>query len=85
MLGAHFSYFTMEEGENPLWMGEFLGQWEVIKSDMSFFFPKWKYMNKLSFYVEVGVWFAPSDVDISLDSNAIPWIPRIGFGLRCSL
>jgi len=85
VLGAHFSYFTMDEGENPLWMGEFLAQWEVIKSNMDFFFPKWKYFNKLSFYVEMGVWFAPSDVDWNLDTNALPWIPRIGFGLRCSL
>jgi len=93
VLGAHFSYFTMEEGENPLWMGEFLGQWEIIKSDMSFFFPKWKYFKSLSFYMEPGIWFSPSDV--SSDTGKRPdgsdynkaWPVRftIALGLRVNL
>ena len=83
VIGAHFSYFKMEEGENPLWMGEFLGQWEIIKADMSFFFPKWKYFKSLSFYMEPGIWFAPSDV--TYDPNA--WRTRftIAIGLRANL
>jgi hypothetical protein len=83
VLGAHFSYFYMEPGENPLWMGEFLGQWEVIKADMSFFFPKWRYFKSLSFYMEPGIWFAPSDV--TYDPNA--WRTRftIALGLRVNL
>jgi len=85
VMGAHFSYFTMEEGENPLWMGEAILQWEVIKSDMSFFFPKWKYFKSLSFYVEPGLWFASSDVDISQDENAWPIKFTIAFGLRVNL
>jgi hypothetical protein len=90
VVGAHFSYFYMEEGENPLWMGQFLGQWEIIKSDMSFFFPKWKYFKSLSFYMEPGLWFAPSDVssDIDLDTGrnkAWPVLFTIGLGLRINL
>jgi hypothetical protein len=83
VLGAHFSYFVMEPGENPLWLGEFLGQWEVIKADMAFFFPKWKYFKSLSFYMEPGIWFAPSDV--TYDPNA--WRTRftIALGLRINL
>jgi hypothetical protein len=85
VLGAHFSYFTMEEGENPLWMGEFLTQWEIIKSDMSFFFTKWKYFKSLSFYMEPGIWFAPSDVSQNQDKNAWPYKITIGLGLRVNL
>jgi hypothetical protein len=83
VIGAHFSYFLMEEGENPLWMSEFLGQWEVIKADMSYFFPKWKYFKSLSFYTELGVWFAPSDV--TYDPNAWRVRPTIAFGGRVNL
>jgi hypothetical protein len=83
VLGAHFSYFLMEEGENPLWMGEFLAQWEVIKADMNFFFPKWQYFKSLSFYVEPGMWFAPSDV--TYDPNAWRMKFTIAFGLRINL
>jgi hypothetical protein len=84
-LGANFTYFLMEEGENPLWMGEFLGQWEIIKMDMGFFIPKWKYFKSFSIYVEPGIWFAPSDVDMSMDTNALRTIFRIGLGGRVSL
>jgi hypothetical protein len=85
VLGAHFSYFLMEGEENPLWMGEFLGQWEIIKADMSYFFPNWKYFKSLSFYMEPGIWFAPSDVDLKKDPDA--WRTRftIGFGTRINL
>jgi hypothetical protein len=83
VLGAHFSYFLMEEGETPLWMGQFLGQWEVIKADMSYFFPKWKYFKSLSFYMEPGIWFAPSDV--TYDPNAWRTLFVIGFGVRINL
>jgi len=91
VLGAHFLCFNdaHEEGEDanptPLWMGEFLVQWEIIKSDMSFFFPKWKYFKSLSFYMEGGIWFAPSDVSKNQDKNAWPYLPRIGLGLRINL
>jgi hypothetical protein len=85
VLGAHFSYFLMEEGEHPLWMGEFLAQWEIIKADMSYFFPKWKYFKSLSFYVEPGIWFAPSDVSENMDVNAWPMKFTIAFGLRINL
>jgi hypothetical protein len=83
VLGAHFSYFLMDPGENPLWMGEFLAQWEIIKADMAYFFPKWKYFKSLSFYTEPGFWFAPSDV--TYDPKA--WRIRftIGFGMRVNL
>jgi len=83
VLGAHFSYFLMEEGETPLWMGEFLAQWEIIKADMNFFFPKWKYFKSLSFYMEPGIWFAPSDV--TYDPNAWRYRFTIAFGLRVNL
>jgi hypothetical protein len=82
-LGAHFSYFLMEEDETPVWMGQFLGQWEVMKADMSYFFPKWKYFKTFSFYAETGVWFAPSDV--TYDANAWRTLFVIGFGGRVSL
>jgi hypothetical protein len=81
-LGAQFLYFLMEEGEKELWMGEFLGQWEIIKADMSEFFPKWKYFKSLSLYMEHGLWFAPSDV-----SSEQAWRVKytIAFGFRVSL
>jgi len=85
-LGANFSYFLMEEGEDPQWMGEFLSQWEIIKIDMGFFMPKWKYFKSFSVYVEPGFWFAPSDVNYeNFNSNA--WHTRftIGLGMRVSL
>jgi len=89
VLGAHFLYFLDPHEElmdpHPLWMGEFLAQWEIIKADMSFFFPKWKYFKSLSFYMEPGIWFAPSDVDPKLDPNA--WRTRftIALGMRVNL
>ena len=81
-VGAHFSYFLMEEGETPLWMGQLIGQWEMIKADMKFFFPKWKYFKTISIYTEPGIWFAPSDV-----ASEQAWRVRftIGFGGRISL
>jgi hypothetical protein len=81
-VGAHFSYFLMEEGETRLWMGEFLGQWEMIKADMAYFFPNWKYFKTFSLYTEPGIWFAPSDVTSS-DAWRIKF--TIGFGMRISL
>jgi len=85
-LGANFSYFLMEEGEDPLWMGQFLSQWEIVKIDMGFFMPEWKYFKSFSIYVEPGIWFSPSDVNYETsDSNA--WRTRltIGVGARVSL
>ncbi|MDR2718040.1 MAG: DUF4625 domain-containing protein [Treponema sp.] len=81
-IGAHFSYFMMEEGENPLWMGQFLGQWEMMKADLSYFFPKWKYFKSISLYTEPGIWFAPSDV-----TSSQAWRTKftIAFGGRISL
>jgi hypothetical protein len=84
VLGAHFSYFWgMEaEGETPVWMGQFLGQWEMIKADMSYFFPKWKYFKSISLYTEPGIWFAPSDV---VSDQAWRTKFTIAFGGRISL
>jgi hypothetical protein len=81
-LGAHFANFQMGEDEDPVWMGQFLGQWEIIKADMGFFYPKWKYFKSFSLYAEPGVWFAPSDV-----TSQQAWRTRflIGFGFRVSL
>jgi hypothetical protein len=72
----------MEEGETPLVMGQLLGQWELIKADMSYLFPKWKYFKTISIYTEPGIWFAPSDV-----ASEQAWRYRftIGFGGRLSL
>jgi hypothetical protein len=63
-LGANFSYFTMDPDANrdPLYMGAVLAQWEFIKADLSYFFPKWKYFKNISFYLEPIFWFASSDV-----------------------
>jgi hypothetical protein len=81
-LGAQFLYFFMEEGETRLWMGQFLGQWEIIKADMSYFFPKWKYFKTYSLYMEHGIWFAPSDV---VSQQAWRTKYTIAFGVRFSL
>jgi hypothetical protein len=85
VLGAHFSYYLMDEIEDPQWWGQFLGQWEIIKADMGFFYPDWKYFKSISFYMEPGIWFAPSAADQSIDPNA--WRVRflIGLGMRISL
>jgi hypothetical protein len=83
VVGAHFSYFLMEEGETPLVMGQLLGQWEMIKADMSYLFPKWKYFKSISLYAEPGVWFAPSDV--TDDEKAWRTKFTIGIGGRISL
>ena len=82
VIGAHFSYFLMEDEETPVWMGQFLGQWEIIKADMGFFFPNWKYFKSFSIYTEPGIWFAPSDVN-----SQQAWRTKftIGFGGRISL
>ncbi|MCL1837010.1 MAG: DUF4625 domain-containing protein [Treponema sp.] len=85
VIGAQFLYFMMEEDETPLVMGQLLGQWEIIKADMGFFFPKWKYFKSLSLYTEPGLWFAPSDVDTSNDTKAWRYRFTIGFGFRASL
>jgi hypothetical protein len=81
-VGAHFSYFLMDKGETPLWMGQLIGQWEMIKADMKYFFPKWKYFKTISIYTEPGIWFAPSDV-----ASEQAWRTKftIGFGGRISL
>jgi hypothetical protein len=81
-VGAHFSYFLMEEGETPLWMGQFIGQWEMIKADLQYFFPKWKYFKTISLYTEPGIWFAPSDV---ASEQAWRYNFTIAFGGRISL
>ena len=85
VLGAQFLYFMMEDGETPVIMSELLGQWEIIKADMSYLFPKWKYFKSLSIYVEPGLWFAPSDVGAEVDPNAWRTKFTIGFGGRISL
>ncbi|MCL2192970.1 MAG: hypothetical protein FWB78_06205 [Treponema sp.] len=84
-LGAHFSYFMMGPGENAQWMGQFLGQWEIIKADMSHFIPAWRFFRSISLYVEPGVWFAPSDVDNDPLGAAWRTLFTVGFGLRFSL
>jgi hypothetical protein len=82
-LGAQFTYFSMAEGEPAVWMGQFLGQWEIVKADMSHFFPEWKYFKSVSLYLEPGIWFAPSDV--TADINAWRTLVTLGFGARLSL
>jgi hypothetical protein len=77
-LGANFSFFSMEEDETPLVMGAVLAQWEFVRADLSYFFPKWKYFKTLSLYAEPVFWFASSDVS----SGAIF---RCSFGARISL
>jgi len=84
-VGAHFAYFMMGEGVNPQWMGQFLGQWEIIKADMSFFVPAWRYFRSISLYVEPGLWFAPSDIDNDPLGAAWRTLFTIGFGIRFSL
>jgi len=84
-LGAHFSYFLMGEGVSGQWMGQFLGQWEIIKADMSHFVPAWRFFRSISLYVEPGVWFAPSDVDNDPLGAAWRTLFTIGFGIRFSL
>jgi len=83
VVGAHFSYFLMDEGETSLWMGQLIGQWEMIKADLKYFFPKWKYFKTISIYTEPGIWFAPSDIS---DQKAA-WRTKftIAFGGRISL
>jgi len=84
-VGAQFLYFLMDPEDdttNPLWMGQFLGQWEIIKADLSYAFPKWKYFKSFSLYTEPGIWFAPSDV-----TTGYAWRTKftIAFGARISL
>jgi len=82
VVGAHFSYFLNEGDETPQVLGELLGQWEMIKADLSYLFPKWKYFKSVSLYTEPGVWFNPSAVEAEA-----AWTTRfvIGFGARLSL
>jgi hypothetical protein len=77
-LGANFSYFTMEEGENPVFMGAVLGQWEFARVNLSYFFPKWPVMKSVGLYVEPDLWFASSDVSAGV-------IFRITFGARINI
>jgi hypothetical protein len=77
-LGANFSYFTMEEGESPVFMGAVLGQWEFARVDISKFFPKWRYLKSVGLYAEPDLWFASSDVSAGA-------IFRITFGTRISI
>jgi len=83
VIGAHFSYFLMEEDEIPQIVSQLLGQWEIIKADMSFLFPKWKYFKSISLYMEPGIWFFPSAV--TGDDRAWSTKFLIGFGGRISL
>ena len=64
-LGANFSYFTMGEGRDPLFMGAVLAQWEFLNADMSYLVPKWKIFKKIAFYLEPVLWFVSSDVNAS--------------------
>jgi hypothetical protein len=77
-LGANFSYFSMEEGENPVFMGAVLGQLEFFRVDFSQILPKWKYFKSFSLYTEPIFWFASSDVSAGA-------IFRLAFGARISL
>ncbi|GHV96364.1 hypothetical protein AGMMS50293_26840 [Spirochaetia bacterium] len=81
-VGANFSWFTMEEGEQPLMMSAVLAQWEFARVDLSYAFEKWKYMKTVSLYVEPILWFAPSDVSGDEVARAVF---RLTFGARISL
>jgi hypothetical protein len=83
VVGANFSYYLKDEGENPEWVSQLIGQWEVIKADMGFFFPKWKYFKSFSAYIEPRVTLFPSDV--TEDEKAKPLVFSIGVGGRISL
>jgi hypothetical protein len=77
-LGANFSFFSMEEGENPVFMGAVLGQLEFFRVNFSYILPKWKYFKTFSLYFEPIFWFASSDVSAGA-------IFRPAFGARISL
>ncbi|MDR1277804.1 MAG: neuraminidase [Treponema sp.] len=79
-LGANFSYFTMDPGNDrdALFMGAVLGQWEFIKADLRYFFPRWKYARTFSLYLEPIFWFASSDVQAEV-------IPRLTLGVRLNI
>jgi hypothetical protein len=81
-LGANFSYFSMDPANDrpALVMGAFLGQFEFIRADLSYFFPKWKYAKTFSLYVEPIFWFASSEV-----KNVEVIIPRISLGARINI
>jgi hypothetical protein len=65
-------------GRDPLIMGAVLGQWEFVRADLSYFFPRWRFFKTLSLYLEPIFWFASSDV------NAEP-IFRCTFGARANM
>ncbi|MDR1099493.1 MAG: Ig-like domain repeat protein [Treponema sp.] len=77
-LGANFSYFTMEEGENYVFMGAVLGQFEFFRVDFSYIMPRWKYFKTFSLYAEPIFWFASSDISAGA-------IFRLALGARLSL
>jgi hypothetical protein len=74
-VGANFSYFTMDERRNDLFMGAIVIQWDIANINMTFFYPKWRYFRHFALYVEPEFWFASSDVNAEV-------IPRITIGLR---
>jgi hypothetical protein len=77
-LGANFSYFAMEENDNPVFMGAVLGQWEFARVDVSKVLPKWQFMKSLGLYAEPVLWFASSDVSAGT-------IFRMTFGARLGI
>jgi hypothetical protein len=77
-LGANFSYFTMDAGRDPLFMGAIIGQWTFANLDMQHFFPNWKYFKNFAFYFEPELWFLSSDVNAET-------IFRATLGLRINI
>ena len=61
-IGANFSWFQMDEGRKPVYMGAVVGQWDIANVDMQFFNPKWKYFHNFALYLEPELWFASTDV-----------------------
>ena len=74
-IGANFSYFTMDDWRDPLFMGAIIGQLDIVNVNLQYIYPNWKYFKNYALYLEPELWFASSDVNAEI-------IPRLTFGLR---
>jgi hypothetical protein len=79
-VGANFSWFSMDDGRPPVYMGAIAAQIDLANINFTYFYPKWTRFRNYALYLEPELWFTTTDVRDQPQSEF-----RLTIGLRVNV